>query len=166
MAPLSLTGPLADRDAWSAAGVCSLGRALDVLGTRSSLLLLREAAYGTTRFDDFARRVGLGDAATSARLRELVADELLERVPYRDPGQRTREGYELTERGRDLVVALAALMQWGDRWLQPDGAPVALRHADCGAPVRIEARCADGHAVGPDELEVELGPGARRRRQA
>jgi DNA-binding HxlR family transcriptional regulator len=148
-----MTGRLDPRGAWTA-DRCPIARSLDVLTTRSAFLLLREAFYGATRFDDFAERAGLSEPVTAARLRELVAHGLLERADYREPGQRTRRGYRLTEKGADLFPALAALMQWGDRWLDERGAPVQLRHRDCGARVAVELRCADGHAVAPDELDL------------
>jgi DNA-binding HxlR family transcriptional regulator len=155
-----LTGRLDPRGSWSA-DACSIGRALEVVGTRSAMLLLREAFYGTTRFDDFAERVGISEPSAAARLRELVAEGLLEREPYREPGQRTRMQYRLTEKGNELFPALVALMQWGDRWLAPAGSPVTLAHRDCGQPVRAELRCAAGHQPGVGDLELSTGPGAR-----
>ena len=140
-----------------------MARALDVVSSRSALLILREAFYGTTRFDEFAERVGISEPVAAARLRELVADGLLEREPYREPGQRTRMGYRLTGKGAELLPALAALMQWGDRWLAPDGAPVVLRHSGCDEPVRAELRCAAGHQAPADELELVAGPGGKDR---
>src|SRR3954447_23758164 len=95
-----LQGRLADRGGWRATR-CSIDRALSVVGTRSALLLMREGFYGTRRFDDFADRVGITQAGAASRLRELVAAGLLERRPYREPGQRTRDEYVLTEMGRD-----------------------------------------------------------------
>lgn len=152
-----LAGPLADRNAWSAHGRCSIGRAMEVIGTRSAMLLMREAFYGTRRFDDFATRVGITEAVAARRLRELVDAGLLSRSPYQEPGQRTRDEYRLTEMGRDLVPAALALMQWGDRYLADDqGAPLALRHADCGAAVAVEVRCAAGHEVPLEEVRVEV----------
>ena len=68
---LTLDGVLADRSAWRATR-CSVGRAMDVLGSRSAFLLMREAYYGTTRFGDFAERVGITEAVAATRLRELV----------------------------------------------------------------------------------------------
>src|SRR3954452_11014342 len=122
-----LTGELDPRSAWTASR-CSIAKALDVVSTRSALLLLREAFYGTTRFDDFATRVGISEPVAAARLRELVEEGLLEREDYREPGQRTRKAYRLTEKGADLFPVLVALMQWGDRWLAEPAAPVTLRH--------------------------------------
>src|SRR5438270_14017984 len=112
---LLLEGRLADRSAWKADDRCSVHRAMQVVGTRSALLLMREAYYGTRRFDDFAARVGITDAVASSRLRELVDAGLLERRPYREPGSRTRSEYVLTDMGLDLAPVALALMQWGDR---------------------------------------------------
>ena len=150
---VQLTGRLDPRGSWTA-DRCTIARTLDVITTRSAFLLLREAFYGTTRFDDFAQRVGLSEAVTSARLRQLVESGLLEREDYQEPGQRTRQRYRLTDKGADLFPALVALMQWGDRWLDEHGGPVELRHRDCGEPVAVELRCARDHAVTPDELEL------------
>jgi len=159
----ALEDPLSDRSAWSAHGRCSIGRAMEVVGTRSAMLLMREAFYGTRRFDDFAARVGITEAVAAKRLRELVDAGLLERSPYQEPGQRTRHEYRLTEMGRDLAPAALALMQWGDRYLAgEDGAPLRLRHADCGAAVEVQVRCADGHDVPLDETRVEINRPRRR----
>ena len=161
---VQMTGRLEPRGAWTA-DRCTLARSLDVLTTRSAFLILREAFYGTTRFDDFAQRVGISEPVTAARLRELVEQGLLAREDYREPGQRTRRRYRLTDKGADLFPALAALMQWGDRWLDERGGPVELRHRDCGEPVAVELRCAAGHAVTPDELDLAVRPGAGARRE-
>jgi len=152
-----LSGPLSPRARWQATG-CSMARALDVVSSRSALLVLREAFYGTTRFDDFAQRTGISEPVAAARLAELVEDGLLAKEPYREPGQRTRLAYRLTDKGAALFPVLVALMEWGDRWLAPDGAPVVLTHRDCGESVHIEFRCAGGHQASLDELDLEAGP--------
>ena len=154
-----MTGQLEPRGAWTAER-CTIAKALETVSTRSALLIMREAFYGTTRFDDFAERVGLSEPATAARLRELVDEGLLEREDYREPGQRTRQQYRLTPKGADLFPVLAALMQWGDRWLDDQGGPVELLHRDCGEAVSVSLRCAAGHDV--DSGEIDL---ARRRRR-
>jgi DNA-binding HxlR family transcriptional regulator len=159
---LQLTGALDPREGWTAER-CSIAGALEIVGTRSAFLILREAFYGTTRFDDFANRVGISEPVAAARLRELVQEGLLEREPYREPGQRTRHSYKLTEKGAELLPALVALMQWGDRWVASDGGPLTLRHRECGRPVHAELRCADGHRTEAGELEVVA---SRHRRRA
>jgi DNA-binding HxlR family transcriptional regulator len=157
---VQLTGGLLPRQNWSA-DMCSIKRALRVAGNTSALLILREAFYGTTRFDDFAERAQISEPVAAARLRDLVEHGLLERLPYREPGQRARLGYRLTEMGADLFPVLVALMQWGDRWLAPAGPPVVLRHRDCGAVVQAELRCAAGHQPPAEDLDLVVGPGAR-----
>lgn len=152
---LRMTGRLEPRDAWTA-DRCTIAKSLDVITTRSAFLILREAFYGTARFDDFAQRVGISEPVAATRLRELVDHGLLQREDYREPGQRTRQRYRLTEKGADLFPALAALMQWGDRWLDERGGPVELRHRDCGETVAVELRCRAGHAVTPDELDLAV----------
>jgi DNA-binding HxlR family transcriptional regulator len=153
---LTMTGRLDPRGEWEARG-CTIAKAMDVVGSRSAFLLLREAFYGTTRFDDFAKRVGISEPVAAARLKELVEVGLLERRPYQEPGQRTRMEYRLTEMGTDFFPALAALMEWGDRWLGPAG--VEMRHHACGGKVRAELRCDQGHRIAVGDIDLV----ARRR---
>ncbi|MBV9607750.1 MAG: helix-turn-helix transcriptional regulator [Solirubrobacterales bacterium] len=153
-----LTGALEPRSGWKAER-CTIAKSLEVVSTRSALLIMREAFYGTTRFDDFAERVGISEPVAAARLRELVEEGLLEREDYREPGQRTRQQYRLTAKGADLFPVLVALMKWGDRWLDDRGGPIELLHRDCGEPVEVSLHCAAGHEVHSGEIDV-----ARRRR--
>jgi DNA-binding HxlR family transcriptional regulator len=150
-----LQGPLADRDAWSAVGECAIEKTMAVVGTKSAMLIMREAYYGTTRFDDFARRVGITKAATSARLAELVELGLLRRQPYQEPGQRSRDEYVLTEAGIEFMPVVWAMFEWGRRHL-PGRNRLRLTHQGCGAEVSVEIRCSEGHLVPPDELGMRL----------
>ena len=162
MGPMTfvLEGRFADRDTWTPTR-CPIAKAFSVIGTRSAILVLREAYYGTRRFDDFARRVGLTDSAAAARLRELVEAGLFEKAAYQEPGQRTRYEYHLTQMGRDLMPAIAALIAWGDTYLQgEDGPALALTHLGCGKDIAIEVRCQAGHVLGPGEIAVH--PGGKR----
>jgi DNA-binding HxlR family transcriptional regulator len=152
-----LQGPLVDRDAWSPVGECPVEKTMAVVGTKSAMLIMREAYYGTTRFDEFARRVGITKAATSARLAELVDVGLLTRQPYREPGQRSRDEYVLTEAGVDFMPVVWAMFQWGRRHL-PGRDRLRLTHLGCGADADVEVRCAEGHLVPLDELGMRLVP--------
>src|ERR1700736_2024260 len=109
----------------------SVGRALELVGERWTLLILREAFFGVRRFGQFARNLSIPRPTLSSRLRSLVDAGLLERVPYaRDPD---RSEYRLTPSGRDLFPAIVALMRWGDEHLAgPEGPPIVLRHRACG----------------------------------
>lgn len=157
--PIQLTGVLADRSVWRT-GACPAAAALDVIGTRSALLIMREALYGTTRFDDFAARVGITEAVAAARLRELTDAGLLVRTPYREPGQRTRHEYRLTEMGADTGPVVLALYDWGAKYLR-DRAPIDFTHRGCGAPVHVETVCDDGHRVTTGDVVATAAP--RRR---
>ncbi len=162
MESITLRGKLSDRDSWPATR-CSIGKALDVVGTRSAMLIMREAYYGAHRFEEFARRVNITDAVAAARLRELTEAGLLSRSPYQEAGQRTRHEYHLTTMGTDLLPALLALMQWGDRYLaEQPGGPLTLTHVDCGEPIHVDIRCAAGHDVELGELGVRANRRGRR----
>jgi DNA-binding HxlR family transcriptional regulator len=139
---------------------CSIDRALGVVGTRSAILVMREAFLGTRRFDEFARRVGIGEPATAARLKELTNEGLLEKVPYQEPGQRKRYEYQLTQKGSELLPVLTALREWGDRWAPPPGGPsLCMTHRGCGATVHTTWSCEAGHDVDYADLETTAGPG-------
>ena len=155
---VTLQGVLADRTAWSTEH-CPIGRTMALIGTRSAMLLMREAYYGTTRFDDFARRVGITENVAAARLRELTDAGLLRREPYREPGQRTRHEYRLTDSGHDLAPVVLGLFEWGVKHLALQGRPPRLRHAACGTDVHVGVTCAEHHDVPLREIVVE--PGSR-----
>ncbi|MEV4237826.1 MULTISPECIES: helix-turn-helix domain-containing protein [unclassified Nocardia] len=152
-----MEGPLADLSAWKPTE-CSIAKAMDLIGTRSAILILREAYYGTTRFDGFAARVGITDAAASGQLRKLTEAGLLAKRPYQEEGKRTRHEYVLTDMGRDLLPVVLALMQWGDVYLQPGPAPLLLVEEASGAPVRVQVRSESGRELDLEELGVRLNP--------
>ena len=105
---MKLSGPLADRDRWTIGDWCPMERALELIGTHSAMVLLREAFFGGRRFDDLARRAGVTEQIAARRLRQLVDPGLPAKQPYQQPGQRTRYEYVLTERGRDRHFALGS----------------------------------------------------------
>jgi DNA-binding HxlR family transcriptional regulator len=141
---------------------CSIGRTLGVVGEKWTLLVLREAFYGVRRFDDFHAVLGCARNLLAARLKTLVAHGLLERVEYQDDRGRGRYEYRMTDKGRDLFPAVAALMQWGDRWTADEAGPaVRLTHRDCGEPVSVQLTCDGGHAwLDARDVEAMPGPGA------
>jgi DNA-binding HxlR family transcriptional regulator len=143
---------------------CSIAAALSLVGEKWTLLVLREAFYGLHRFDDFLRATGCARNILGDRLATLVAGGLLERVAYREAGQRQRHEYRLTRKGMELFPVLVALMEWGDRWMAgKDGPPVLVRHRGCDALVRTELRCADGHGpLAARDTYAAPGKGARR----
>lgn len=143
---------------------CSVARTAAILGDGWTVLVLRDVFNGVRRFDEIRDHLGISRSVLSQRLAQLVDEDILERRPYREPGDRTRHEYRLTDRGRDLLPVLTALMRFGDRHLSPDGPPVVLEHRGCGAPVTTELVCAAGHRIeGTRETVAEAGPGARPR---
>ncbi|WP_020660472.1 winged helix-turn-helix transcriptional regulator [Amycolatopsis benzoatilytica] len=151
-----------DRVAWDIVPD-SVALTLAALTPHSSGVIMREAFYGTRRFDDFLRRTGMSPGVLSARLRDLVAQGLLVKVPYKEPGARERAEYRLTDQGRDLVPTMIAMIGWADRWLTGDRGPtMSLRHSGCGAPVEAALKCGHGHENhAAREIVASPGPGAR-----
>ncbi len=143
---------------------CGIGTAVALIGERQTFLVLREAFNGVRRFDDMRRRTGMPRQVLSQRLARLVTEGLLRKVRYQESGQRGRDEYRLTGKGRDLYPLLVAMMEWGDKYaVGPAGPQVLLQHRDCGAPVRLRMSCAAGHDV-PSAREVTPvpGPGAHK----
>jgi len=138
----------------------SVGRALELVGERWTLLILREAFFGVQRFGQLARNLNIPRPTLSSRLRTLVDVGLLDRVPYsRDP---ERHEYRLTEAGRELFGAIVVLMRWGDEHLpNQEGPPIVLRH-NCGEFVDPRLICAHcGDEITARNVTPEAGPGFR-----
>lgn len=126
------------------AALDSVVAALAIIGDRWTLLILREAFFGVRRFGDMQRNLGVARTVLSARLKTLVTEGLLERVPYRrDP---VWYEYRLTAKGKDLWPAVVTLLQWGDRHLQDGAPPIRLRHLLCDEVAGAELVCAGCHA--------------------
>ncbi|MGX6601153.1 winged helix-turn-helix transcriptional regulator [Micromonosporaceae bacterium Da 78-11] len=144
---------------------CTIGRAMEILGERWTVEVLREVFSGIRRFDDIRVRTGVPRQVLANRLAMLVDNGVLRREPYQEPGARVRHEYRLTPKGFDLYPVLIAVAEWGDRYLaEADGPPLQFVHRDCGSPVHGRLRCAGGHEV--DDYRDVLprpGPGARRR---
>jgi DNA-binding HxlR family transcriptional regulator len=152
---MKLSGRLAERDTWTAADWCPMEYALQLIGTHSAMVLLREAFWGGRRFDELARRAGVTEQIAAKRLRQLVDAGLLEKQPYQQPGQRTRYEYVLTERGRNLFPVLVSLIEFG-KLLQGESSATELVHEGCGAPVLPQVRCAAGHDVSLADATVRV----------
>jgi DNA-binding HxlR family transcriptional regulator len=142
---------------------CTIGAALDIVGEKWTFLVLREAFNGVRRFDDIRRRISAPRQILSDRLNRLVGDGLLRKVPYQDPGQRARSEYRLTDKGLELFPVIVSLLEWGNKYAASQEGPVVeLTHRDCGAPVRLQLTCEEGHPVASArEIAPVPGPGAR-----
>jgi DNA-binding HxlR family transcriptional regulator len=140
--------------------VCSVARALEVLGDRWTLLVLRDAFRRVRRFEDFQRSLGVARNVLTDRLNRLVDEGIMRRVPYQE--RPVRFEYRLTEKGRELWPVMMTLMQWGDRhYDEPAGPPMVVRHRDCGGEVTGHLSCSKcGAELGPYDVEATPGPGA------
>jgi DNA-binding HxlR family transcriptional regulator len=140
--------------------VCSIARALEVVGERWTPLILRDAVLGVERFEDFQGSLGIATNVLTNRLKLLCEEDVLERVP--DPQRPGRPRYVLTDKGRELAPALLALMKWGDRhYPTPGGPPRLTLHAGCGGTVGADLRCERcGDHVALGQLDLPAGPGA------
>ena len=134
--------------------VCSIARALEVVGERWSVLIVRDAFLGRERFSEFQRSLGIARNVLSQRLGHLVDEGVLE---HADDGR-----YLLTRKGRELAPALHQLMKWGDRhYAPPAGPPRVARHRECGGAVDEHFACARcGAQLAAPDVRLEPGPGA------
>jgi DNA-binding HxlR family transcriptional regulator len=137
----------------------SVSRTLGLVGEKWTLLILREAFFGVRRYGQLARNLGIPRPTLSLRLRTLVDAGLLERVRYSTEPDRYE--YHLTEAGIDLFPSIVALMRWGDAHLAgPQGAPIVLRHNDCGAIADPYLACRNcGEAIEARNVTPERGAG-------
>lgn len=139
---------------------CSVAQCLEVVGEWWSMLIVRDAFLGVSRFDDFQARLGISRNVLNQRLSHLVDEGVLERVPYQE--RPTRWDYRLTEKGRDLWHVITAMRQWGDRWAAPDGAPVEIVHKACGHVTQAVPTCSEcGEALHVRAVRAVAGPGRR-----
>ena len=120
---------------------CSVARSLEQVGEWWTLLVIRDAFLGVTRFDEFRSRLGIAPNVLSDRLETLVSTGVLRRDLYST--RPVRHDYRLTEKGRDLFGVLVALRQWGDRWLTRDEPPVVLEHVTCGHTTTALLSCSE-----------------------
>ena len=137
---------------------CPIARSLDIVGEWWTLLIVRDALFGSRRYEEF-RRIGMGDNILATRLRKLVDAEVLHRSRY----QRHPDRYEylLTERGRALAPVIGALREWGQRWTEGEDLSPVLVHAACGHEVHREVRCAAcDREVTMEELQAIRVPAA------
>ena len=138
---------------------CSVARAAGGFGDSWSLLILRDAMYGLTRYDEFQRSLHIARNTLSDRLGKLVDAGVMTKRFYQDNPPRYE--YLLTEMGRDFFPVLAAMLSWGDKWLDGGGgAPVTLCHHGDGHGIVSRVICEQcGDPVGHEDIRFCVGPG-------
>ncbi len=145
---------------------CSIARALELIGERWTILILRDVFRGSRRFDELQGDLGIARNVLQSRLERLCDAGILKRVPYQE--RPLRHEYRLTRKGLDLWPVIVALLQWGDRYEAPEaGPPVLLVHRECGGAVDDRRRCAKcGADLQPWDVEALAGPGATAEQRA
>jgi DNA-binding HxlR family transcriptional regulator len=139
---------------------CSIARALGEVGERWSLLIIREAIMGSTRFDEFHERLGIARNILNERLSTLVSNGVMTRTP--SPDNARVHHYKLTSKGLELLPVLAALMHWGDRWIHAGiGPPVVLIDHATRKPIqKVVVLNHSGKPLSHADIEITAGPGA------
>ncbi|WP_321796863.1 helix-turn-helix domain-containing protein [Caballeronia sp. J97] len=133
------------------------------MGEWWTLLIVRECTQGSRRFDEFQSGLGIARNVLTARLERLIELDILERFPVAE--RANTFGYRLTSKGADLYPVLVALMQWGDKWLRPNGKPpIELVEDANGRPVEtLKVRGTDGQPLGYRDVRFAAGPGATKK---
>jgi len=139
--------------------VCSIARALAVVGDRWTLLILRDCFMGLRRFDALQKSLGITRHRLSDRLARLVESGVLTKVPYQE--RPLRHEYRLSEMGRELYPVILTLTHWGDKWLDDgDGAPIEHVHSGCGQVMHTVLTCSEcGETLDPKGVKPQLGTG-------
>jgi DNA-binding HxlR family transcriptional regulator len=138
---------------------CSVAQCLEVVGEWWSMLILRDAFLGVTRFDQFQERLGISRNVLNQRLATLVEAGVLGKVSYSE--HPPRHDYRLTDKGRDLWPVVTTMRQWGDKYAAPDGPPLQLVHKGCGEISDAVLTCTTcGEPIGARDVRAVPGPGA------
>ena len=139
---------------------CSVAGALGVIGERWSLLIIREAIMGSSRFDEFHERLGVARNILTDRLATLVQHGVMTRTP--SPENARVHHYRLTAKGQEFLPVVVALMHWGDRWIYGEtGAPVVLLECKTKKPIRGTTLSSQtGRVLTRADIDIVAGPGA------
>lgn len=131
---------------------CPIASSLEVIGERWTLLVLRDAFYGRTRYDEFQRSLGIATNVLSSRLKKLVDTGIFEQA------EGPRGAYQLTQQGRDLLPVLMSIKQWGEAYeLNPGGPSTKIVHGPCGHELGANLRCGHcGESIAIEELRITL----------
>jgi DNA-binding HxlR family transcriptional regulator len=138
---------------------CNIARSAHVLADLWNVLLIRQACLGARRYEEFQHALGIGRNILTIRLNGLVDEGIFERVVYQT--NPVRREYRLTDKGRDAYTVLAAMAEWGERWLAgPEGTPVILRHTACDHDMHAVVVCSEcAEPIDVREVKARPGPG-------
>ncbi|HKP98107.1 MAG TPA: helix-turn-helix domain-containing protein [Fibrobacteria bacterium] len=136
--------------------ICSAARALEIVGERWSLLILRNAIFGgATRFGDFQRNLDISPNVLAKRLETFVQKGIMTNL--KGPHSSGHLEYRLTDKGLGLMPVIIALREWGDQWEAPEGPPVLLEHKGCGGRIVQRLHCKACERI-PKAMDVVAKP--------
>ena len=143
---------------------CSVAQCLEIDGEWWTMLIVRDAFLGVTRFDVFQQRLGIARNVLQLRLERLVKAGVFERVAYSE--HPPRFDYRLTPKGRDLWPVMNAMRQWGDRYAAPNGPPIRLVHRSCGHEALGTVVCSEcGQSMNAQNVQAVAGEGRTQLRR-
>ena len=153
-----MTGDVAAKGDYYGPTPCSLANTLMIVGERWTFLVLREAMAGATRFTEFRSALGITAEVLNIRLRTLVDAGVMIRDSYQEPGQRVRASYVLSDAGRQLIVVLGALQQWGDEHAPSTADPAVAFETAGGQPVSVSFVDRTGSVVPEEDIRLRRTP--------
>lgn len=141
---------------------CSVAKSLNLFGERWSLLIIREAILGSSRFDEFHERIGIARNMLNTRLQKLVKNGIFDKQ-VSDHSARVFH-YRLTQKGKELLPVIVSIMQWGDRWVQKEGdTPIVIFEASSGHAIKkMILSATNGRALGLEDIRITTGSGATK----
>ncbi|WP_310620518.1 winged helix-turn-helix transcriptional regulator [Flexibacterium corallicola] len=131
-----------------------MATAVDTLGDRWVLLILREAFYGVQRFDDILQDLNIPKSVLTDRLKRMIESGLMERFEYQEPGTRKRAAYGLTQKGRELAPVMIALKEWGEKHALHAPSPVDIQSTGSGDWLRLHPVDSQGHLIAWEDVRL------------
>lgn len=137
---------------------CPMAQTAELIGDKWTMLILREAFYGVVRYDDMLQDLGASRSTLTDRLNDLIRHDVMERRPYQEPGERQRQYYALTARGRALAPIFIAMTKWGEDHLLKGAAPVQIVDQKSGEAVYLGIQDKHGQPLDPSQLTLVKRP--------
>ena len=135
---------------------CGMAVAARMLMAKWTMLIVREAFYGVARFEDFLQDLDIPRSVLTTRLKQLVSDDILVRVPYQPEGARLRHGYVLTRKGHELGLVILALMQWGDQHVFDGKSAIRVTEKATKKDLKVALVPAEDPTPGLAEIEIVI----------
>ena len=138
--------------------LCPIVSAISEIGDKWILLILRESFIGARRFDEFQENLQVSKSVLSNKLNKMLDLELLQKVSYKNPGERTRHEYRLTRKGKDLGKVIISLLNWGNTYLLEEGKEtIVITDTADYQPVGLELVNSKGDKLKLRDTAIKVG---------